>query len=66
MKQNNTTNNNNNKPTNHDGIALLSCAIKYKKIEQMVKMFGTHCCTFNFDVLTVVLSTLIGSYAIPM
>jgi hypothetical protein len=39
-----------NKTTiNHDAIAILSCAIKYKKIEQMVKMFRTHRCAFDFD-----------------
>jgi hypothetical protein len=25
------------------------CAIEYEKIEQMVKMFRTHRCAFNFD-----------------
>jgi hypothetical protein len=30
-------------------MVLLSCAIKYEKIEQMVKMFGTHRCAFNFN-----------------
>jgi hypothetical protein len=39
-KQN--TNNNDNETINHDEMALLSCAIKYEKIEQMVKTFRTH------------------------
>jgi hypothetical protein len=41
--------NNNDETINHDGIAILSCANKYGKIEQMVKMFRTHRCAFNFN-----------------
>jgi hypothetical protein len=42
-------NDNNNETMNHDEMALLSCAIKYERTEQMVKMFCTHRCAFNFD-----------------
>jgi hypothetical protein len=42
-------NNNDNETINHDEMALLSCAIEYEKIEQMVKMFRTHRCAFDFD-----------------
>jgi hypothetical protein len=42
-------NNNDNETINYDEMALLSCAIKYEKIEQMVKMFRTHRCAFDFD-----------------
>ena len=30
-------------------IALISCAIEYEKIEQMVQLFRTHRCAFDFD-----------------
>jgi hypothetical protein len=40
---------NDNETINHDEMALLSCAIEYEKIEQMVKMFRTHRCAFDFD-----------------
>ena len=42
-------NNSNNETINHDAMAVLSCAIEYEKIEQMVKMFRTHRCAFDFD-----------------
>jgi hypothetical protein len=42
-------NNNNYATTNYDEMALLSCAIEYEKIQQMVKMFRTQRCTFDFD-----------------
>jgi hypothetical protein len=38
-----TRNNNNN------NLALISCAIEYEKIEQMVQNFRTHRCAFDFD-----------------
>jgi hypothetical protein len=41
-------NNNDNETMNHDEMALLSCAIEYEKIEQMVKMFRTH--RYAFDL----------------
>ena len=43
-------NNNDNETINHDKMALLSCAIEYEKIEQMVKMFRSHCSAFDFDL----------------
>jgi hypothetical protein len=42
-------NNNDNDTINHDEMALLSCAVEYEKIEQMLKMFRTHRCAFDFD-----------------
>ena len=30
-------------------MAVVSCAIEYEKIEQMVKKFRTHRCAFDFD-----------------
>jgi hypothetical protein len=42
-------NNNDNETINHDEVALLSCAIEYEKIEEMVKC----------SVLAIVLSTSI-------
>jgi hypothetical protein len=46
----NNNNNNNSETIDHDAITILSCAIEYKTIEQMVvKMFRTHCCAFDFD-----------------
>jgi hypothetical protein len=54
--ENKTKTNNKNETINHDAIAILSCAIPHKRIEQLVKMF----------VLTVVLWTSIGNSALPM
>jgi hypothetical protein len=43
-------NNNNDGTINHGDIDILSCAIEYEKVDQMVKMFRTHrCCAFDFD-----------------
>jgi hypothetical protein len=42
-------NNSNNETTKHDEMAVLSCAIEYEKIEQMVQNFRSHRCAFDFD-----------------
>ena len=39
----------NTRNDNSNEIAVLSCAIEYEKIEQMVQLFRTHRCAFDFD-----------------
>ena len=34
---------------NNNDLALITCAIEYEKIEQMVQSFRTHRCAFDFD-----------------